>query len=95
MKPSRRLETTNVSQRQYTYCGRTLGLASWRLSPLVVVLLLAGCAPGANMVDEQSARGPLGLSERLSASGDAWVRPDLDWPVLETGHQFVHASRPR
>ena len=65
--------------------GRTLGLASWRLLLLSLAVLLAGCSPGANMVDDkalearldyQSAFPPPATLGFAPTSPGRYLRPD-------------------
>jgi polysaccharide export outer membrane protein len=65
--------------------GRTLGLASWRLL-LSLAVLLAGCSPGANMVDDKALEARLDYQRAFPSpatlgfaptSPGRYLRPDI------------------
>jgi hypothetical protein len=70
--------------------GRTLGLASWRLL-LSLAVLLAGCSPGANMVDNKALEARLDYQSAFPSpatvafaptSAGRYLRPDITSFVL-------------
>ena len=70
--------------------GRTLGLASWRLL-LSLAVLLAGCSPGANMVDDRALEARLDYQSAFPSpatpgfaptSPGRYLRPDITSFVL-------------